>query len=190
LAFLSITLEQFRLGPIAQQAAPEVSETLAALHQRISELAEDIRDLSHRMHPAILEDLGLTAAMKSLAREFGTVRPAGVDFMSEHLPASLPLPYATAIYRITQQALDNARKYAPDAPVTISLTLKETSLRLVISDRGPGFDVSAVRGLGGLGLINMQERAHALGGELKIESRPGLGTEISVEIPLPGDGAA
>lgn len=190
LAFLAITLDHFRLGPAAEKYPPELSQTLAAVHQRLSEVAADIRNLSHRMHPAILEDLGLTAALKSLAEEFGAMRQAGVDFTSENVPASLATPYASAIYRITQQALDNVIKYAPEAPVTISLTLKGKSLRLVISDRGPGFNVTAVRGRGGLGLINMQERAHALGGELKIESRPGLGTEITAEIPLPEDGPA
>ncbi|MBV9405109.1 MAG: ATP-binding protein, partial [Acidobacteriaceae bacterium] len=75
----------------------------------------------------------------------------------------------------------------PEAPVSISLRVEEKLLRLVIRDHGPGFDVASVRGRGGLGLINMQERAHALGGELKIQSRPGFGTEISVEIPLPAD---
>ena len=184
LAFLCMKLDQFRLGPTGQQY-PEVSETLAALQQRISELADDVRNLSHRLYPAILEDLGLTAALKSLAEEFDAVRAGGVRFTSENVPASLPKPHATAIYRITQEALGNVTKYAPDAPVTISLTRKTNSLRLVVSDRGPGFDMAAVRGRGGLGLVNMQERAHALGGELRIQSRPGLGTEIFVEIPLP-----
>jgi two-component system CheB/CheR fusion protein len=184
LAFLTITLDQFRLGPPGQKY-PEVSETLDTLHQRISQLSEDIRKLSHRLYPTILDDIGLTAALKSLAEQFKGIRPSGVHFTSENIPDSLPKPYATAIYRITQEALGNTMKHAPDAPVTISVTMKANLLRLVINDRGPGFDVAAVRGRGGLGLVNMQERAHAVGGELKIKSRPGLGTEISVEIPLP-----
>ncbi|MBV8897179.1 MAG: PAS domain-containing protein [Acidobacteriaceae bacterium] len=190
LAVLAITLDQLRLSGAAEHYPPQVRDTLATVHQRISELTADIRDLSHRMHPAILEDLGLTAALKSLAEEFGAVRRAGVDFTSEDVPASIPMQYASAIYRITQQALDNATKYAFDAPVKISLTAKVNSLRLVISDRGPGFDVTAIRGRGGLGLINMQERAHAAGGELTIHSSPVTGTEIAVEIPLPDEAAA
>lgn len=186
LAFLAITLDQLRLGPVVQQS-PEMSEALGTFHRRLSELSADIRDLSHRLYPVILEDLGLPAALKSLAEEFRAVRPGGVDFTSDGVPASLPKPYATAIYRIAQEVLANTTKYAPDAPVTISLALKGRSLRLVISDSGPGFDVAAVRGRGGLGLVNMQERAHALGGDLVIQSRLGIGTEVSVEIPLPED---
>ncbi len=189
LAFLAITLDQFRQKPAGEQY-PKLSEALDVFHERVSELSVDVRDLSHRLYPAILEDLGLTAALKSLAEEFSGVRPGGVRFTSENAPDSLPKPYATAIYRIAQEVLANSAKYAPDGPVTISLSGEANSLRLVISDRGPGFDVTAVRGRGGLGLVNMQERAHALGGKLHIDSHPGLGTEISVEIPLSEDGPA
>lgn len=187
LAFLTITLEQLRLGPLGQKY-PDVSEPLAAIQQRVSDLADDIRRLSHRMHPAILEDLGLVAALKNLAEEVGAVRSAKVTFASENVPASVHTSCAHALYRIAQQALGNATKYAPEAPVRIAVAVKGDVLRLVISDQGPGFDEAAVRERGGLGLINMQERAHALGGQLKIRSRPGHGTEISAEIPLSGGG--
>ena len=183
LAYLTIMFEQFRLGPLGQKY-PELAESFAAFQQRAFDLANDIRSLSHRMHPAILEDLGLVAALKSLAEEARAVRSADVTFTSENVPASLSTSCAHALYRIAQQALGNAAKYAPEAPVSISVTVKATNLRLTVSDKGPGFDVSAARERGGLGLINMQERAHAAGGHLKIQSRPGQGTEISAEIPL------
>jgi two-component system, chemotaxis family, CheB/CheR fusion protein len=184
LALLEITIENCRLGPLGQ-AHPEVQETLGLLRQRVSELSSDVRTLSHRMHPSVLDDLGLVIALKGLAEEFQLARSAPVLFTSKNVPVTLPLPYAGGVYRIAQEALSNATKYAPGAPVTITLTAGHDCLRLIISDTGPGFNPVSVRANGGLGLVSMQERAHLLGGDLRIQSQPRQGTNVSLKIPLP-----
>ena len=183
LALVAITLERLRLEPTSQLA--ELSEPLATLQQLVTELGNDLRSLSHRMHPAMLEDLGLVPALRSLAENYDAIRPAPVEFKGEKVPASLSLAHAGAVYRIAQEALNNTMKYAPDAPVVISVSLKGNALRLVVSDDGPGFDTAILRSRNGLGIINMQERAHALGGDVRVQSRPGEGTVITAEIPLP-----
>jgi len=104
--------------------------------------------------------------------------------VSEPLPRSVPLPSATAAYRIVQEPLSNATKYALEAPVTITLTAEQDCLRLMISDTGPGFDPVNIRTKGGLGMISMQERARLVGDDLQIQSQPGKGTTISLEISL------
>lgn len=184
LSFLEMTIEQYQQGSIGKDR-PEVERILALLCQHISQLAEDIRGLSHRMHPDILEHLGLAVALRSLAEESRLARSAPVHFTSEAIPHSLPLPYANAIYRIAQEALSNAMKHAPEAPVDITLTAEAGVLRLSVRDMGPGFDPAAAREKGGLGIVSMQERAHPLGADLQIDSRPGQGTTITLQASLP-----
>lgn len=184
LAFLKMTMEKERLGPFGKNH-PEVEAALTRFEGQIAELSHDVRNLSHRLHPTVLDDLGLTPALRNLAEEAELVRSAPVQFRVEAVPASLPPSSAAALYRIAQEALRNATKHAPDAPVTITLTAAAGVLRLTISDTGPGFLPTMVRGAGGLGIVTMQERAHLVGGELRLWSEPGQGTTITAEIPWP-----
>ena len=184
LSFLEMTIEQHQQQRIGKDS-PEVDKMFAILTRHISELSADVRDLSHRMHPSILEDLGLAAALRSLAEESELARSAPVHFTGDAIPHSLPLPYANAVYRIAQEALSNAMKHAPEAPVDITLTAEAGVLRLSVRDMGPGFDLAAARGKGGLGIVSMQERAHPLGGDLQIHSHPGQGTTITLQASLP-----
>ena len=104
LAFLEITIEKYRIASNGKDS-PEVLETLDVLQRRISELSADVRTLSHRMHPAVLDDLGLVPALTSLAEEFELLRSAPVHFATGDIPESLPRPNASAVYRIAQEAL-------------------------------------------------------------------------------------
>ena len=187
LAFLKIAMERDRRGPLGKNH-PEMEAALTRFEGQIAELSNDVRNLSHRLHPTMLDDLGLTAALRNLAEEAELVRSAPVQFRAEEVSASLPPSYAAALYRIAQEALRNATKHAPDAPVTIALNAKAGVLRLTISDTGPGFNPTVIRGTGGLGIVTMQERAHLVGGELRLRSEPGQGTTITVEIPWSTEG--
>ena len=184
LALLEITIETYRLNAAAENR-PELTEMLAGVQRRISELSQDIRELSHRLHPSVLDMLGLPAALKSLVEDVGAIRPGPIHLHSENVPPSLPATHATNVYRIVQEALNNATKYAPAAPVNITLVATDHLLHLTIEDKGPGFNVSAIREKKGLGLVNMQERAHALGAQLHIRSQPGQGTTITLGVPIP-----
>jgi signal transduction histidine kinase len=106
--------------------------------------------------------------------------------VSGELPP-LPLAAQSALYRIVQEALRNAQRHAPQAPVRIELNVAppENTLQLSIEDAGPGFELQAVRGRGGLGLLSMQERARSLGGSIEIDTAPDKGTRICVSVPLP-----
>lgn len=171
-----------RLMPILsdQNGARELVETV---RQRIAEVAASLREVSHRLHPAVVEDLGLTAALRSLVADY---RDQGVDASlaaSADCP-TLKLDAATALYRIAQEALRNAWKHAPGAPVRVALEGNARECHLRIEDAGPGFDLRQVRGSGGLGLLGMQERARLAGGNLMLRTRPGNGTLILVRVPL------
>jgi PAS domain S-box-containing protein len=159
----------------------EATDLLARMREQISALDTGLRNVSHRLHPSVIEDLGLIPALRSLVDE---LREAGSDvtlYMPESVDVSLVV--ATSLYRIVQEALRNAGKHAPGAPVHIRLSLEVHGIQLAIEDAGPGFDLNQVRVAGGLGLLNMQERARLLGGTFSVRARPGRGTTIVVSVP-------
>jgi two-component system CheB/CheR fusion protein len=184
LAVFEIEVERFRLEK-KERSPAEVSEMLQVVQQRVADLSKEIRSISHRMHPAILDDLGLVTALRSLVDEIGSLRSAPIHFQCEAQPASLPREHAGAVYRIAQEALRNAVRHAPQAAVIVRLTCTSKQLRLKVKDTGPGFDPVAIRARGHLGIVSMQERAYLLGGDLKIQSRPGKGATFTLRIPLP-----
>ena len=161
----------------------ELRDLLLEIRHQVSTLAAGLRTTSHRLHPSILNDLGLVTALKILVDEF---RENGGE-ASIRLPDGFPelgLESATTLYRITQEALRNARKHAPGAPVRLTLAATSETVHLTIEDAGPGFDLNYARSKGGLGLISMQERALWIGGTLFLSTRPGEGTTLSVRIPI------
>jgi two-component system CheB/CheR fusion protein len=170
-------LEELRKDP------NKAEELLQGISADISTLNQGIREVSHRLHPSVLEDLGLEAAMQNLVEGF---RNDGCD-ISLKLPDEMPsmtADTATALYRITQEALRNAIKHAPGAPAHITLTVEGSAIRLKVCDVGPGFDVAKMRLGGGLGILSMNERARLVQGTLLIDSRPGDGTVITALVPI------
>lgn len=161
----------------------EAQQALQRMRAHIRALSEGLRQMSHALHPSILDDLGLAPGLRSLVDEF---QQNGLDitFRAVAVPAALPIEIATALYRITQEALRNVLKYCRDAAVWVSLTHKDDGLQLAIEDSGPGFDLTQARAKGGLGLLSMQERAHAVGGNMLVRTAPGKGTQIIIRVPL------
>jgi PAS domain S-box-containing protein len=182
LSLLEIGFAQFR-KQVKESSAPDRAE-LNRLEQDIATLSGDVRRLSHQLHPAILDSLGLRVALKRLAEEFRSGRTHPVTYQADGVPDGVPLSIATAIYRIAQEALRNIGKHALQASVSIRVTGTPGQLRLRIEDSGPGFDTAAMRGQGGLGMISMQERTRLAGGSFRLHSQPGQGTTIQVEVPL------
>ena len=151
-AVLSFAIERLRDQPSVRDVAT-LQDELGKLITNVSDLAECLRDVAHRLHPSVLEDLGLPTALKSLVdeqREHGQE----VTVAIRDLPTDVPLPTALALYRITQEALRNAAKHASGAPVRVKLELIGTDLRLMIEDAGRGFDLRAAQHNGGLGLMS------------------------------------
>ncbi|HEY3454631.1 MAG TPA: PAS domain-containing protein, partial [Bryobacteraceae bacterium] len=185
LGFLEFQIEQFRMGPIGA-AQVEVAEMLTSLQTQIAELSDATRNISHGLHPAILDDLGLVAALRKLAKDFGHGRSSAVRFTSRVGACSLPAGHcAGTVYRIAQEALRNAIKHANAVGITISLVCKRSELLLTVRDTGPGFDPSSVRRTGGLGIVDMEERARLIGATLWIDSQAGKSTTITLRVPLP-----
>ncbi|HUQ94633.1 MAG TPA: response regulator [Bryobacteraceae bacterium] len=151
---------------------------------RIGELLRSLREISHRLHPSILDHLGLPAAIRQLCDEFQKGYATPTRFSVRDVPAVIPSQISLNIYRIVQEALQNIAKHAGPATVNIALIATPGSLDLSIRDTGRGFDAEPGKAGNGLGLISMAQRARSLGGNLEIQSYPERGTHLRVSVPL------
>jgi signal transduction histidine kinase len=129
----------------------------------------------------MLDDFGLVPALNWQARETTKRTGLRVQVSAAELPRDLPEEHKTCIYRIVQEALNNAVKHAQASVVQVRLQHAAGRIDLVVQDDGTGFDAERVRGLG---LLGMEERVHHLGGLFVIDSHPGRGTLVKIELPL------
>jgi signal transduction histidine kinase len=149
-------------------------------------LAQQLRDISHELHPSILDDLGLVAALRSLAESFERRYSLPTRVIARDLPGQISMELSVELYRIAQEALNNVVRHAgEDVTVTITLQRSPGGLDFSIVDTGTGMDTEKLKAAKGLGLRSMAERAALVGGSLAIESVPGEGTCIRVRVPLP-----
>jgi len=178
MALLEIDLS--RLGADVPAVKEQVLDD-AVLRART--IGKSVHDLSHRLHPARLALIGLVATVHGLARELDRSGVA-IVVTDQHVPPALPPDVALNVFRVVQEALQNAIKYSGAARVAVHLQGDATLLHVTIEDDGTGFDVNSAWGKG-LGLVSMHERLEALGGSLQIHSAPGRHTRLEVSVPLP-----
>ena len=164
-------------------SAEGYSEKLAdeALN-RAQEVAKSVHDLSRRLHPARLSLLGLVAALNGLRNELSKSDVA-ITFTHQNVPSTLSPDLTLCLFRVAQEALQNAMKHSQAREITVALRGDAEVLSLTIADDGVGFDVNAVSGKG-LGLISMAERLDVHGGTIAIRSTPGAGTRLEIAVPL------
>jgi two-component system CheB/CheR fusion protein len=167
-----------------KQGNESIDLDVDALRYQLEQLANDVRQISHRLHPAILDDLGLLAALKALVEEFGEREAMPATFSSINVSESIPTNVASVLYRITQEALRNVSKHAGKTHVKVILEGNENLLSLQVVDLGLGFDQEAELAREGLGLISMTERARQIHGEFHIKSSLGKGTTVTVSVPM------
>jgi signal transduction histidine kinase len=149
--------------------------------KRTEEIAASVHDLSHRLHPARLRLMGLVKALDGLQGELSNA-DVTITFAHENVPPMLLPDPTLCLFRIAQEALQNALKYSKAHNVSVDLRGLSDGIALTIVDDGVGFDVDAVWGRG-LGLISMHERVEALSGTFEIRSSPGAGTRLEVRLP-------
>lgn len=170
--------------------SPQDSEGRRRL-DRLRELAHSAADESQRitfgLRPTVLEDFGAAAAIRSEVESLGE-QGFRVSYTDEIGESRLPEVVETTLYRIAQEALSNVRKHAKVDSAELALEQSGGEVHMRVSDRGAGFDPGEVPPAAGLGLVGMRERAELIGGRLKLNSRTGHGTEISVAAPLPTAG--
>lgn len=169
------------IGSLARNADSELPGLDHAKENAI-QLAHDVQGFSRRLHPSILDDLGLAAALRSEVAAARTRLGVPVSLAAEDPPPGFPKSSALALYRIAQECLQNIAKHARPSEVNVELDVWNDNVRLRIEDDGAGFDPSQPR-RGGMGITSMEERARLAGGRLTVQSSPGQGAKISVEIP-------
>lgn len=165
----------------------QVREAIQSLAHRLAVISDDVRRMAYQFHPSILDDLGLTAALKQLADEWSARTGIKVVVVQEEPATPLPHDVASCLYRVVQESLANIMKHARATRVEIELTCDGQEVMLSISDTGIGFDLEEIQiRHPGLGLVNMRERVRSVRGQFTIRSEPGRGTQITVQIPLSG----
>jgi two-component system CheB/CheR fusion protein len=181
----SLDIETSQIEKDIGRGPAEALEKLRNLREAIAGLSGDVRMISHRLHPSALDDLGLVSAVEALVEDFGE-REAMITTFSVNGDVSwLGREAAAVLFRIAQEALRNIAKHAGKTHVKVGMARAAGKLRLTVQDFGVGFDRSG-RGPG-LGLISMEERARLIGASFSVDSAPGRGTEVTVELPAPGD---
>ena len=153
------------------------------VHQKLVQLSEAVRRISHELHPAILEYSGLVSALRAYCEEFEALTGVRVSLLIDGSFDSVPSSAALCVYRITQEALRNVSKHAKVNAAAIELNRSEGLLRLTVADAGVGIDPARVEAAAGLGLVSMKERTRLVGGSFEITSKPNRGTVVTVRIP-------
>ena len=162
----------------------ELVVELDGLRETANNLTDEVRKLSHQLHPAVLEHLGLVTALESYIESFTDEEQIDVQLTAELGEERVPFQTSICLYRVAVEALRNVSRHSEAASATISLKRFDGMLELQVSDSGKGFDVEAFRHGGGLGLISIEERLRVLQGSCEIHSAPRRGTTLVARVPL------
>ena len=181
LAVLALGLEN-----VTETTPPLPQETERQLHKLLdsaAELGADLHTLSHRLHSATLERLGLATGISALCREFAAQQNVLIDFSSDTISRSVHPDVALCLFRIVQEGLRNSRKHSGANKAQVALREQGDKLYVSVRDEGCGFDVNELDKKSGLGVRSMEERLHFLGGKFAIRSEPGKGTAVEAWVP-------
>jgi PAS domain S-box-containing protein len=175
------------LALMEQDPPDSVTETRNRVHEHMKHLQEisaDIHAISHRLHSSKLEYLGIVAAAKGFCQEFSEQHNVEIDFTHSDIPATVPREISLCLFRVMQEALQNAVKHSGMRHFEVELCGAPDGIHLTVRDAGLGFDPEAVVNNRGLGVVSMQERVNLVKGVLSIDSHPGRGTKINARLPL------
>ena len=161
-----------------------VGQLVREIQEGLSRVSEDAHALSYRMHPSLLENLGLPAALRAECEEFSQRSSIPAWLASQDLPATIPIAVALCLYRVAQEALRNAERHSRAKSVEVSLRGVDGRLRLAVKDDGVGMTSDRARGRASLGFVSMRERVAMHGGSLELDSAVGRGTTVTVSVPL------
>ena len=176
-----VALLSMNLEILLDKVPPDMESLVGDTLNQAQDITRTVHDLSHRLHPTRLRLTGLVAALETLQRELSRSGPQ-IVFTHRSVPEHLPSDLTLSLFRVVQEALQNAIKYSRARTVIVDLHGESEALVLTISDDGVGFNVDAA--VGGLGLISMNERIEAVGGTFAIRSRHGRGTRVAIRVPL------
>ena len=178
MAALSIEVDQLAMKADSER----LRARLRQWSTRASEVARDAHRMSYELHPSKLQTIGLVAALRSLCSDVSKQGTLQVAFTHDAMPPSTDAYVSLCLYRIVQEALQNIVRHSQAEKAEVSVSCLENQIVLEIADSGVGFDPRRIPHAG-LGLVSMQERVAALDGRLAIDTAPGQGTRIRVQLP-------
>jgi PAS domain S-box-containing protein len=181
IALLAVNLERLKQG---LPAGVDTGGRLDEVREQVSDLGSDVQSLSHRLHSSKLDYLGLGAAAAGFCRELSDRQKVEIDFHAVDVPKKLPREISLCLFRVLQEALQNAVKHGGNGQIRVWLSGALNEMSLSVSDSGVGFNPDVVFQGRGLGLISMKERLKLVGGEFSIDSQPNCGTTIHARVPL------
>ena len=168
-----------------ENAEPRLDARIARIRTIVSDVLDEVRLVAHTVHPRVLDDLGLAAAVQLLARETQERSGVLVTFAGPASLRSIDAACASTLYRVAQEAVGNAIRHARATRISIGVAERNGAVELEVIDDGIGFDTrdAEVR-RPGMGLFTMRERAALVGGRLTLQSLPGAGTRLMAAVPV------
>jgi len=182
IALLTVQLEHWAQS--SPNSRVEITDHIRHVRKDLSELGNDIQALSHRLHSSKLEYLGIATAADGFCKELSERQKVQIAFHHEGIPHSLPKEISLCLFRVLQEALQNAVKHSGERHFSVELHGTSEEIELTVNDEGVGFDQQDAINRHGLGLISMRERLQLVGGEFSIKSEQSHGTTISARVPL------
>lgn len=179
----ALILEASTMERMVRGVMPSLAPRMSSLKDKLGEILNDFRHITHELHPRHLDTVSLACSMRTYIKEFVEYTNLHVDFQEEHVPAQLPMPITICLYRLLQESLGNIRKHADATHVRVRFAGRKSEIELSVSDDGTAS--STPDNKRGLGLTSMQERVRPLRGRVSIDSQPGRGTTVVVKVPAP-----
>ena len=170
-----------RLTAALGSCTPEVAEMVARMKTVAERSVRSVRNMALLLRPSMLDDLGLVAALEWQGREVSRNSQVEVDVQSENVSDDMPDDYKVTIYRLVQEALNNAVRHSKARNARVRVEQNGRQIRVTVHDDGQGFDPKRSRGMGMLG---MEERVRRLGGRIEFQSAPGQGTTVTADLAL------
>lgn len=177
-----------RLSIDASQVASAIrgeksTEIMHGMKQELLQLGKDVHDLSYRLHPSLLDDLGLANALRAECDRLRRHTAMSIVYKIDDVEPGLPIPTQLHIYRIAQEALQNAVRHSVADTIEVEFRDNDRGVSLAVKDNGRGFDADRRRTYPSMGLLSMRERARLIGSALEIHSSAGKGTTIRIVVP-------
>jgi two-component system sensor histidine kinase UhpB len=169
-------------------SAEKLRDGLAEMRSLLAGTMDDVRELSRSLRPTLLDDLGLVPALEAYLNQLKERTTQRINFVVRGFERANRLPGLLELvcYRVVQEGVTNAMRYASAQQIDVVLERTSDLVRVSIKDDGNGFDLESERATNGLGILGMRERAELAGGTFSLKSKSGLGTLICLEIPLAG----
>lgn len=181
---ISVLIQLEAVHQTMRDADGILGEQMAKVSATVRSVCDDLRLLSHHLHPATIDILGLVPALQSFCREFSEHTGIAIEFLTDRLPETLPADAPICFYRVAQEALRNVQQHSGSSRARLELAVGQDAVRLRVIDTGSGFAPGSVDHSPGLGMASMAERVRGLGGHFRVESLPGNGTCIEASLPL------